>query len=110
MGRDRAALAATAPFGSAADSRSTECGAGDLLHSIIRLSVAGFAEGFSTLCDGSGLFLYLARHWQMAKNRHGSGPQGSSPTGAQTPTNDGDHRQSERADHASRRSWTIRWR
>ena len=37
-----------------------------------------FAEGVPTLFNGSGLFLRLARHWQMAKDRHGFGSQGSS--------------------------------
>jgi transposase len=83
MGCDRATLAAAAPFGAAADGRFTECSAGDLLHTVDRLSVAGFAEGVPTLFNGSGLFLYLARHWQMAKDRHGFGPQGPSPTGTQ---------------------------
>lgn len=58
-------------------SRSSRGGAGDLLHSVHRLPVAGFAARFPAVLDGAGLFLRLARQRQVAEDRTSLGPAGA---------------------------------
>src|ERR1700741_3348713 len=82
--------------------------AGDLLHSVHWLPVAGFAKRVSTLFDSSGLFLRLARHWPMAQDRQSFGPTGPTKTRPQAEADFRRHRQPKCFDDASWRPARLR--
>src|SRR6202008_1224281 len=98
MGTDCPADAGAASFGPAKGGGLAQRSAGDPLHFVQRMSVAGTAEGISPIFDGSGLFLCWARYRKGAENRHSAGPASPPEARAQAQTNGSGHLQPERAD------------
>src|ERR1700683_614575 len=80
VGIDRPKDAAAAGTGAPAGGRFARGRAGDLLHSVHWLPVAGLAKRIPALLDGPRLFLCLAGHWQVAQDRQSLGPASAAKT------------------------------